>query len=78
MLDLTELAQGTVQWRRPRAAGVAPPPTAAHSAIVDKTSDSMVLFGGRAQHNRTNELHVLHLPSLTWRSRCVSAETEEA
>lgn len=69
VLDLTGLARGVVQWHHPTGHGTPPLPMAAHSAIVDASGDTMVLFGGRAKHNRINDMSLLHLPTMRWQSR---------
>lgn len=64
VLDLSGLSKGYVEWRQPVTRGAAPPPLAAHTAILH--GHDMVIFGGRASHNRINELNTLHIPSMSW------------
>ena len=51
-------------WQWPRTRGRPPPPRAGAAAAV--VGDTAFVFGGRSRRGRMDDLHCLHLPSLTW------------
>ncbi|EGD72535.1 hypothetical protein PTSG_00558 [Salpingoeca rosetta] len=69
-LDLTPLdawdgeSNITLTWREEAPTGTPPAPRAAHSTAL--YGDTMVVFGGRTQPSRTNDVHSLHLPTMHW------------
>lgn len=58
--------QVTLSWKLLRPHGQVPPPRAAHSMSVVANGAGVVVFGGRTPDGRQNDVHYLHLSSLTW------------
>ena len=54
----------TNSWQQVKTKGRAPAPRAAAAAAV--VGDAAFIFGGRGRRGRMDDLHCLHLPSLTW------------
>ena len=62
---LTAYSPRTGAWSWPQTRGTSPSPRAGAAAAV--LGDSVYIFGGRGRRGRMDDLHSLHLPSLSWR-----------
>lgn len=61
----------TATWANPQCQGPVPSARAAHTASV--IGNCAYIFGGRHMDNRLNDIHCLHLDSLTWSGAMVSS-----
>ena len=55
------------EWFWPKLNGEMPVARAAHAAVA--TGDCAYIFGGRHMNKRLNDLHCLHLPTHTWKTK---------
>ncbi|KAK3160681.1 hypothetical protein QOZ80_1BG0062930 [Eleusine coracana subsp. coracana] len=67
--DLHVLDLRTGEWARPQCKGIPPPPRESHT-VTAVGGDRLVVFGGsgEGEGNYLGDVHVLHVPTMTWTS----------